>query len=190
MRLTVYTDYTLRVMIYLTLKYQGGEVATIDEMARAYDISRNHLMKIVNELSQSGFIETTRGRAGGARLARAPERISLGEVVRMAEKDFAVVQCQEVAMESDCAVFQACNLKRALHRAVDAFMEELDKVTFDEAVGAPAVAASMLGMTLDPIPIAMSARGSRVKASVVKSVHPVHHRKAAVKAGPRNQSTT
>ena len=72
MRLTVYTDYTLRVMIYLTLKYQGGEVATIDEMARAYDISRNHLMKIVNELSQSGFIETTRGRAGGARLARAP----------------------------------------------------------------------------------------------------------------------
>jgi hypothetical protein len=106
----------------------------------------------------------------------------------MAEKDFAVVQCQEVAMESDCAVFQACNLKRALHRAVDAFMEELDKVTFDEAVGAPAVAASMLGMTA--IPIAMPVRGSRAKASVVKSVHPVHHRNAAAKVGPRNQSTT
>jgi Rrf2 family nitric oxide-sensitive transcriptional repressor len=184
MRLTVYTDYTLRVMIYLTLKYPGGEVATIDEMARAYSISRNHLMKIVNELSQSGFIETTRGRAGGARLARAPRLISLGEVVRMAEKDFAVVQCQDVAMESDCAVFQACNLKRALHRAVDAFMQELDKMTFDEAVGAPAVAASMLGMTVDPVAIAMPVRGSRAKASVVKSAYPARHRKAAAKVGP------
>ena len=187
MRLTVYTDYTLRVMIYLTLKYQGGEVATIDEMARAYNISRNHLMKIVNELSQSGFIETTRGRAGGARLARAPARISLGEVVRMAEKDFYVVQCQDLGMESDCAVFQACNLKRALHRAVDAFMQELDKVTFDEAVGSPTVAASMLGMA-DLIPIGMPARGSRVKASVVKSAHPVRHRKVVAKAAPSNQS--
>ena len=183
MRLTVYTDYTLRVMIYLTLKYQGGEVATIDEMAQAYGISRNHLMKIVNELSQNGFIETTRGRAGGARLARAPERISLGEVVRMAEKDFYVVQCQDASMESDCAVFQACNLKRALHRAVDAFMEELDKVTFDEAVGAPTVAASLLGMTVDPIRVALPAPGSRAKASVVKSAHAVHRGKAVAKAG-------
>jgi Rrf2 family transcriptional regulator, nitric oxide-sensitive transcriptional repressor len=160
MRLTVYTDYTLRVMIYLSLKYQGGEVATIDEMAQAYGISRSHLTKIVNELSQSGFIETLRGRAGGARLARAPGRISLGEVVRMAEKDFAVVQCQDMALEADCAVFRACNLKRGLRRAVDAFMQELDKMTFEDAVSAPAMAASLLGMA-EPVAVALPARGTR-----------------------------
>jgi Rrf2 family transcriptional regulator, nitric oxide-sensitive transcriptional repressor len=168
MRLTVYTDYTLRVMIYLTLKYKGGEVATIDDMAQAYGISRNHLMKIVNELGQNGFIETTRGRAGGARLARAPDRISLGEVVRMAEKDFAVVQCQDVAFEAGCAVFQACNLKRGLRRAVDAFMAELDKMTFQEAVSAPTVAASLLGMGGDPVPVAMPARGSGRKTQTAR----------------------
>jgi Rrf2 family nitric oxide-sensitive transcriptional repressor len=171
MRLTVYTDYTLRVMIYLTLKYEGGAVATIDEMAQAYGISRNHLMKIVNELSQSGFIETTRGRAGGARLARAPNRISLGEVVRMAEKDFAVVQCQDVAFETDCAVFQACNLKRGLRRAVDAFMQELDQMTFEQAVSAPTVAESLLGMGDHPVPIAMPAPGSGRKAGAAKLPH-------------------
>ena len=169
MRLTVYTDYTLRVMIYLTLKYEGGEVATIDEMAQAYGISRNHLMKIVNELSQSGFIETTRGRAGGARLARAPHRISLGEVVRMAEKDFAVVQCHDVALEGDCAVFQACNLKRTLRRALDAFMQELDKVTFAEAVSAPSVAASLLGMDDKPVSVKMPVRASVRKTAAVSS---------------------
>jgi Rrf2 family nitric oxide-sensitive transcriptional repressor len=166
MRLTVYTDYTLRVMIYLTLKYEGGGVATIDEMAQAYGISRNHLTKIVNELSQSGFIETIRGRAGGARLARPPDRISLGEVVRMAEKDFAVVQCQDVAFESECAVFQACNLKRGLRRAVEAFMHELDKMTFEEAVSAPATAASLLGMSTEPVPVAMPPRGSGRKTAL------------------------
>lgn len=171
MRLTVYTDYTLRVMIYLALRYRSGEVATIDEMAKAYGISRNHLMKIVNELSQSGFIETTRGRAGGARLARSPDRISLGEVVRMAEKDFAVVQCQDVAFEADCAVFQACNLKRGLRRAVDAFMQELDKMTFQDAVSAPSVAASLLGMDSDPVPVALPARGSARKAAPAKPAH-------------------
>ena len=169
MRLTVYTDYTLRVMIYLTLKYKGGEVATIDEMAQAYGISRNHLMKIVNELSQSGYIETTRGRAGGARLARAPNRISLGEVVRMAEKDFAVVQCQEAGLEMDCAVFQACNLKRGLRRAVDAFMQELDKMTFEEAVSAPTVAASLLGMDGEAVPVSMPLRRSARRATATNS---------------------
>ena len=171
MRLTVYTDYTLRVMIYLTLKYKGGEVATIDEMAQAYSVSRSHLMKIVNELSQSGFIETTRGRAGGARLARSPNQISLGEVVRMAEKDFAVVQCHDMALESGCAVFQACNLKRGMRRAVDAFMHELDKMTFEDAVSAPTVAASLLGLGDEPIPVAMPPRGSGRKAAAAKAAH-------------------
>jgi Rrf2 family nitric oxide-sensitive transcriptional repressor len=184
MRLTVYTDYTLRVMIYLTLKYKDGGVATIGEMAQAYDISRNHLMKIVNELSQSGFIETTRGRAGGARLARAPNRISVGEVVRMAEKDFVVVQCHDVEFEPDCAVFQACNLKRGLRRALDAFMQELDKMTFDDAVSAPSVASSLLGMgDVDPVPVAMPARGTGRKAATPAKA--ARHASAPGKRGSR-----
>jgi Rrf2 family nitric oxide-sensitive transcriptional repressor len=158
MRLTLYTDYTLRVMIYLTLKHAEGRVATIEEMARAYGISRNHLMKIVHELSQHGFIETTRGRAGGARLARAPQRISVGEIVRMAEKDFAVVACHDSASEPQCAVLPACNLKRALRRAVDAFMRELDRLTLADAVSAPTVAASLLG--IEGVPVAVPRPGS------------------------------
>jgi Rrf2 family transcriptional regulator, nitric oxide-sensitive transcriptional repressor len=179
MRLTVYTDYTLRVMIYLSLKFQDGKVVTIDEMAQAYGISRSHLTKIVNELSQSGFIETLRGRAGGARLARSPDRITLGEVVRMAEKDFAVVQCQDMALEADCAVFQACNLKRGLRRAVDAFMQELDKMTFEEAVSAPAMAASLLGMA-EPVAVALPPRGSGRRAPDAQPLHqPAPRRRVA-----------
>lgn len=89
----------------------------------------------------------------------------------MAEKDFAVVQCQDVAFEADCAVFQACNLKRALRRAIDAFMQELDKVTFEEAVSAPAVAASLLRIGDEPIPMTMPARGSGRKGVAVKLPH-------------------
>lgn len=147
MRLTVYTDYTLRVMMYLAVAYPSGKVATIDDIAKAYDISRNHLMKIVNELAQNSFIHTTRGRSGGARLSHPPEEISIGAIVRMAERDFAVVACQDPNQPQDCTVHAACNLKRALARAVDAFMAELDKLTLSDAISAPRVAASLLGMT-------------------------------------------
>lgn len=144
MRLTVYTDYTLRVMMYLATRYPHGGVAKIEEIARAYDISRSHLMKIVNELSQSGFVEALRGRTGGIRLARSPSEISVGQLVRMAEKDFAVVPCHDTTKDSHCAILPACNLKRAMVRAVDAFMHELDKMTLAETVTVPSVAASLL----------------------------------------------
>lgn len=147
MRLTTYTDYTLRVLIFLTLKYQTGEKATIPEMAAAYGVSRNHLMKIVHDLSQGGFIQTNRGRAGGTALARPPESISIGEVVRFAEADFAIVECQVEGVQSDCAVWQACNLKRGFRRALDAFMMELDKMTLVDAVTSTTVASSLLGVS-------------------------------------------
>ncbi|AXF23955.1 BadM/Rrf2 family transcriptional regulator [Burkholderia pyrrocinia] len=149
MHLTLYTDYTLRVMMYLALKYPGGGVSTIDEIAGAYGISRNHLTKIVHGLSQVGFIETSRGRAGGACLARAPEQISVGEIVRAAEKDFAVVRCQDMTVAHGCTIFPACNLRHRLYRAVDAFLHELDTMTLREAIAAPTVAATVLGMA-DP----------------------------------------
>lgn len=146
MRLTVYTDYTLRVMMYLAVAWPSGRVSTIDEIAAAYEISRNHLTKIVHELGLNGFITTTRGRAGGATLARAPDRISIGDIVRMAEKDFAVVACHDKETPHGCHVFAACNLKRGLARAVDAFMAELDAMTLQDAITAPTVAAGLLGI--------------------------------------------
>lgn len=183
MRLTVYTDYTLRVMIYLSVKYREGGVATIDEMANAYNISRNHLMKIVHELSQTGFIETTRGRAGGARLARPPKQISVGEVIRMAEKDFSVVQCHDLAIEHNCAVFQACNLKRVLLRAVDAFLHEVDKITLEDAITAPTIAASLLGVEdMLEVPVAMPKPGSgRKRAPAARASASIGRRRAAAR---------
>lgn len=146
MRLTVYTDYTLRVLMYLTLKYRSGEKATIQEMAEAYGISRNHLMKIVHELSQRGIIETAQGRSGGAWLARPPGSICVGDIVRFTEPDFAIVECHVEGQEANCAIWQACNLKRGFRRALAAFMRELDTMTMDDAVAKPNVAASLLGL--------------------------------------------
>lgn len=146
MRLTVYTDYTLRVMIYLTLKYKRGEKATIPDIAESYGISRSHLTKIVHELSLAGFIETVRGRSGGIWLARPPEKISVGEVVRYAERDFSLVECHEDGRETDCAVSPVCNLNKAFRSALNAFFYELDRITLEDSVATPGMAASLLGV--------------------------------------------
>lgn len=166
MRLTVYTDYTLRVMLYLAVRHNEGGMATIDEIARAYDISRNHLMKIVNELGQTGFVTTVRGRSGGIRLAKEPKEISIGAIVRMAEKDFAVVTCHDPEMPVQCAIQPSCNLRRRLARAMDAFMAELDSMTLAESIAAPTVAASLLGIT--PQATVMAPRNSTRAAAAVK----------------------
>lgn len=144
MRLTQYTDYTLRVMMYLAAKYAGGGTTTIDEIANAYGISRSNLTKIVNELSQQGFIETIRGRMGGMRLARPPAEISVGALVRLAEKDFSVVECHSAPTGVNCAILPACNLRTGLRQAVDAFLRELDPMTLAHSITSPAVAASLL----------------------------------------------
>ena len=147
MRLTLYTDYTLRVLMYLALKQRDGEgLATIDQIAAAYGISRHLLTKIVQELGRQGFIETLRGRAGGMRLARPAADISIGAVVRVAEEDFAVVACHDGSQPHGCAVFPACRLRLRLAKAVEAFLAELDGMTLDEAIGAPVQAAMLLGI--------------------------------------------
>lgn len=146
MKLTVYTDYMLRVSMYLALKHKSNELATIDHIAAAYGISRNHLMKIVHAMGQHGMVETLRGRMGGIRLARPPEQITVGEIVRLGEEDFAMVECQTPGQEQNCAVWQACNLKRSFRSAVEAFMRELDSVTLADAVTAPLGMQSLLGV--------------------------------------------
>lgn len=126
MRLTVYTDYALRVLIYVGLKQ--GDVSTIGEIAESYDISRNHLMKVVHRLGLLGYLDTVRGKGGGIRLAREPECINLGDVVRCTEEDMALVECFQPGPVK-CRIQPECVLRGALQEALRAFMEVLDRYT-------------------------------------------------------------
>jgi Rrf2 family nitric oxide-sensitive transcriptional repressor len=123
MRLTVYTDYSLRVLMYLAVHAETKP--TIAEIASSYGVSRNHLMKVVQQLGRAGYVETVRGKHGGVRLARAPEEIVLGEVVRRAEPDLALAPCFDPA-GAPCAITPACMLRGALHQARTAFLDVLD----------------------------------------------------------------
>ena len=104
MRLTVYTDFSLRVLMFLALKANG--LATIGEIAKAYGISKNHLMKVAHQLGLAGYVETVRGKGGGLRLARRPQDIVIGEVVRHTEPDMVLVPCFDPGGAS-CAFFRA-----------------------------------------------------------------------------------
>ena len=123
MRLTVYTDYALRLLMYVAVKDDG--LATINEVAASYGISKNHLMKVAHQLGLAGYVETVRGRSGGLRLARPAASIRLGDVVRHTEQDFALVPCFDPA-NAECAIRSCCSLKGALHRAMAAFIAVLD----------------------------------------------------------------
>ena len=131
MRLTVYTDYSLRVLMYIALRPE--QRPTIAEIAASYGISKNHLMKVVYELGVAGYIETVRGKNGGLLMARKPEDIVLGEVVRRTEPDMALVPCFDPA-KSACVITPACKLRLALQEARDAFLKVLDSYTLADLV--------------------------------------------------------
>jgi Rrf2 family nitric oxide-sensitive transcriptional repressor len=128
MRLTNFTDYTLRVLIYLGAHRDEERLATIGDIASAYGISENHLMKVVHHLAKQGYVKTTRGNGGGMRLARPPEQINIGAVVRGAEEDLAVVECFEPG-NRNCPIAPACTLQGVLAHAMHAFFEVLDGQT-------------------------------------------------------------
>jgi Rrf2 family nitric oxide-sensitive transcriptional repressor len=131
MRFTNFTDYSLRVLIYLGTHRDRAGLATVGDIATAYGISRNHLTKVVQHLAAEGYIETTRGKGGGMRLARPPERINIGAVVRGTEEDFALVECFQ-ARNRNCPIIPACVLPPILNRALRAFFKELDAQTLAE----------------------------------------------------------
>ena len=131
MRLTVYTDFSLRVLMFLALK--GGELATVAEIAKAYGISKNHLMKVAHQLSLAGYVETVRGKGGGMRLAQQPQDIVLGEVVRRTEPDMALVPCF-APDDASCVIIPSCALRGALSGARDAFLSALDEHTLADLV--------------------------------------------------------
>lgn len=125
MHITLYTDYSLRVMIYLALN--AGERSTIRAMASSYDISRNHLTKVVHQLQLGGYLETVRGPSGGVVLARAPEDINIGTVVRTMEPDLNLVSCFKD--EKQCVISPHCRLRGMMGEALQAFMAILDQYT-------------------------------------------------------------
>lgn len=130
-QLTRYTDYGLRVLLYLACT---REDVTVAEIAQQYGISRNHLVKVVHALSQKGYVQTTRGRAGGLRLAMPPELIGIGQVIRDLESNRALVEC--FAPETNtCPIAPVCALKGVLVEAEAAFQRELDKYTLADAMG-------------------------------------------------------
>lgn len=126
MRLTDYTDYALRVLMYLGAN--RDRLVTIQEVADMHGISKNHLTKVVHRLGVVQLVTTVRGRAGGIRLALEPEHIMLGAVVRLTEPDFTLVECFDEA-RNQCSLSPVCVLKHTLGRATGAFLNELDKVS-------------------------------------------------------------
>lgn len=128
MRLTQFTDLGLRTLIYLGLK--GERLSSIREIAEAYRVSENHLTKVVHQLGQHGFIDTMRGRGGGVRLSRAPSEIRIGDVVRRAEEDMALVAC--FPGPGSCILGGGCGGQRILNEALAAFMEVLDRYTLED----------------------------------------------------------
>ena len=133
MRLNLHTDYALRLLMFLAVKQQQ---ASIDEIAKAYGISRNHLTKVGQRLTELGYVEARRGRGGGLLLARAPEMINVGELVRSVESTRAFVECFD-PVTNHCRVTGVCGLQGALSLALGDFMARLDGYTVADLVPAP-----------------------------------------------------
>lgn len=143
MRLTVHTDYALRMLIYLAVKDDG--LATIGQVADQYRISENHLNKVAHHLGQAGFITTVRGKGGGLRLARSAEAISLGAVVRQTEPDMTLVPCFGSG-DTSCPIGPVCGLPSVLHEARAAFMAVLDRYTVADLARQRAGLRDLLGL--------------------------------------------
>ena len=141
MHLTVFSDYTLRVLMYLAL--DRTRLATIPEIAAAYGISENHLMKVVHQLARTGIVESVRGKGGGIRLARAPEEIRLGEIVRASEGNAPIVECLSGDPQA-CRIMSSCLLKFILTDAFEALYDSLDEHTLADLVARPRVLKQLL----------------------------------------------
>jgi Rrf2 family transcriptional regulator, nitric oxide-sensitive transcriptional repressor len=130
-RLTLHADYALRVLLYLAAN--PDRVVSTAEVSAAYDISKHHLVRVVQGLGRIGFVEVRPGRAGGILLARPPSEISLGKVVREMEPDFKMVECFDIR-NNTCPIAPACGLIGLLGEATRAFLGVLDKYTLEDAM--------------------------------------------------------
>lgn len=131
MRLTTFSDYSLRVLIFLAI--DPDRRATIGEIAKAFDVSENHLMKVVHHLGKAGWLANVRGKGGGLELARAPEEIRIGAVIRDCETQLPA-ECFD-RERNTCVITSACELKHVLKEAADAFYQALDRYTLADIAG-------------------------------------------------------
>ena len=132
MKLTAYTNFALRTLMYCALR--GDRLSRVQDVADAYGISKSHLVKAAYQLGQLGYLENVRGRHGGMRLAMKPEDIVVGEVVRHTEGGMALVECFN-PQSNTCPLLEVCRLNRAFLRARDAFLAVLDEVTLADITG-------------------------------------------------------
>ena len=133
MRLTTFSDYALRLLMYAAAA--GERLITIEEASQVYKISRGHLMKIANMLTRAGYLHGVRGRSGGLMLAKRPEDIRLGDVIRISEPDFALVEC--FGTDNQCIITKCCRLPDVLNEALSAFMKSLDRYTLADLILRP-----------------------------------------------------
>ncbi len=144
MRLSEYTDYTLRVLMYCARHRE--RLVTIHELAEQHGLSKGHLMKVVNDLARQGLLQTTRGRGGGLCLSKEPETIRIGDVVRASETDFRLVECFDTASNA-CTLTPDCRLKHVFEAALRAYFQALDSATLADLTAAPANSPSLPNAT-------------------------------------------
>ena len=140
MRLSLHTDFALRTLMFLAVNHRHRSIA---EIARAYDISKNHLMKVVQRLVAEGFVQAKRGRSGGLQLARPANEINVGIVVRTMEDTGAFVECFDPATNS-CVITPSCQLRHALSGALEAFSRHLDQFSIADMIADPAAMRASL----------------------------------------------
>ena len=167
MRLTTYTDYTLRTLIYLALEPERQ--ARIAEIAKAYGISENHLMKVVHQLGVAGYVETIRGKNGGLRLAVRPEAINLGAVVRRVEPDLDLAPCFNPS--GTCRIRPVCALKGVLGEALGAFFAVLDRCTLADLMNPQKELAGLLGVSSIPVEMTKGSARRMPPASTRSRAH-------------------
>lgn len=141
MRLTLHTDYALRVLMYVAVK--PASVSTIPEIVDRFNISRGHVMKVVQRLGQKGYLATMRGKHGGLRLGRPPSQINLGAVVRDMEEELGVVGCLQTTVPY-CRIEACCILRHALDDATEAFLATLDRYTLEDLIRPRAALSALL----------------------------------------------
>ncbi len=148
MRLTLHTDFALRVLIYAGIN--DGKVTTIADIATSFGISKNHLMKVVNDLGRRGYLDTVRGRHGGIRLMRKPIDINIGKVVRDTEDELEVLGCLDHT--GYCRIEQVCVLRGAVREAAAAFLAVLDGYTLADLIRPRSALSELLLAQLAPAP--------------------------------------
>ncbi len=144
MKLTLFSDYSLRILMFAGLNEKP--TFSVDDVARAYGLSRHHAAKAINFLTQRGYLHSQRGRGGGIRLGKSPGEIRVGQLVRQTEHGSPLVECFDAATNT-CPLIRACRLKHALNEAWTAFFDALDTYTLADLIHKPGPLQRALQLT-------------------------------------------